>query len=146
MRQSLYQSPLGSLQIISTDKKIASILFSENLEDGIEVAEDSAILKAKQFLDAYFEGKAKPIDFPLVEFTLIQQLLLEIPFGEQKTYKELAQKLNIHPRYAGRLVGQNRLAIVIPCHRIVRSDGGLGGFAWGISTKKALLEHEKGSS
>ena len=71
--------------------------------------------------------------------------LKTIKKGKTKTYGEIARKLNISPRYVGKVCGQNKHVIVIPCHRVIRSDGSMGGFSAraGISLKKKLLDFEE---
>ena len=69
----------------------------------------------------------------------------KIPYGETKSYGDIAKKVNTSPRYVGNVCGQNQHLIVIPCHRVVRSDGTLGGFsgAGGLNLKKRLINFEK---
>ena len=71
--------------------------------------------------------------------------LQKIPYGKTKSYGEIAKKFNTSPRYVGNVCGQNRHLLVIPCHRVIRSDGKLGGFSGsgGIKTKKKLLKFER---
>ena len=70
--------------------------------------------------------------------------LSKIKYGKIKTYGEIAKKLNTSPRYVGNVCGQNNLLLIIPCHRVIRSDGSLGGFSGlgGIKLKKKLLKLE----
>lgn len=71
--------------------------------------------------------------------------LSKIKKGKTKSYGDIAKKYNISPRYVGKICGQNKLLLFIPCHRVIRSDGSLGGFtsAGGLKLKKKLLEFEK---
>ena len=71
--------------------------------------------------------------------------LKKIPYGKTKTYGEIAKKLNTSPRYVGNVCGQNKHLLIIPCHRVVRSDGSLGGFSGlgGIKLKSKLINMEK---
>ena len=71
--------------------------------------------------------------------------LKKIKPGKTKTYKEVAKKFNFSPRYVGKICGQNKLALAIPCHRVIRSDGSMGGYSaiGGIKLKKKLLNFEK---
>lgn len=69
-------------------------------------------------------------------------LLKRIPRGKVTTYKILAQKLGTHPRAVGKMLNSNPSPISVPCHRVVRSDGGIGGYAFGIKRKIALLKKE----
>ena len=74
----------------------------------------------------------------------IWEELRNIKYGKTKTYGEIARKYKISPRYVGKICSQNKLPLLIPCHRVIRSDGGLGGFSapGGINLKKKLLELE----
>ena len=71
--------------------------------------------------------------------------LSKIKFGQTKTYGEIAKKLNLSPRHIGKICGQNKIVLAIPCHRVIRSDGNLGGFSGvgGVKLKKKLLDFEK---
>jgi len=71
--------------------------------------------------------------------------LKKIKFGKTKSYGEIAKKFNFSPRYVGRVCGQNKLLLLVPCHRVIKSDGSLGGFSsiGGINLKKKLLYLEK---
>ena len=75
----------------------------------------------------------------------IWEELKNIKFGQTKSYGEIAKKYNISPRYVGKICGQNRLMLLIPCHRVIKSDGSVGGFSspGGINLKKKLLKFEK---
>ena len=70
--------------------------------------------------------------------------LKKIKYGKKKSYGEIAKKLNTSPRYVGNVCGQNNLLLIIPCHRVIRSDGSLGGFSGfgGIKLKKKLIQLE----
>ena len=71
--------------------------------------------------------------------------LTRIKLGKTKSYGEIAKKFKLSPRYVGKICGQNKIAIAIPCHRVVRSDGSMGGFSsrGGIILKKKILDFEK---
>ena len=68
-----------------------------------------------------------------------------IKFGSTKSYGEIAKKYKISPRYVGKICGQNKLMLLVPCHRVIKSDGKMGGFSsiGGIKLKKKLLNFEK---
>ncbi|QDU73541.1 Bifunctional transcriptional activator/DNA repair enzyme Ada [Bremerella volcania] len=106
--------------------------------------------EAAQQIDQYFRGERSEFTLPLrLDGTSFQetvwQKLLEIPYGQTRSYGELAKQLGKPnaSRAVGRTNGDNRLAIVVPCHRVVRSDGHLCGYAGGLWRKKWLLEHER---
>jgi methylated-DNA-[protein]-cysteine S-methyltransferase len=101
-------------------------------------------------LDDYFAGRRTSFDLPLdLQGTPFQQdawrALAEIPFGETRTYAQQAGRLGrpSASRAVGAANGRNPLSIVLPCHRVVGSDGSLTGFAGGLETKRWLLEHER---
>jgi AraC family transcriptional regulator of adaptative response/methylated-DNA-[protein]-cysteine methyltransferase len=97
----------------------------------------------------YLHGRSPHVDLPLdVRATAFQrrvwQGLLAIPPGETRSYGELADELGAPgaSRAVGSACANNPVALVIPCHRVTRADGGLGGYRWGVAAKKALLERE----
>lgn len=106
--------------------------------------------RAKIELDEYFAGKRRAFDIPLsLVGTPFQKsvwkALLEIPYGETKTYLEMAQRVgNVRGvRAVAQAVGANGISIFIPCHRVIGLDGSLTGFAGGLAAKKFLLDLEK---
>jgi methylated-DNA-[protein]-cysteine S-methyltransferase len=76
------------------------------------------------------------------KYEKMQQLLLQIPTGKVTTYGTLAAQLDVSPRGIGRMLHQNKSLVAIPCHRVIKSDGNIGGYASGIESKKALLRSE----
>ena len=100
------------------------------------------------WLEEYFRGKEPTIKVKLApEGTPFQKRvweeLLTIPYGETLSYGELAKRLGSSPRAVGSAVGRNPISLMIPCHRVLGSDGSLTGYAGGIERKKFLLEQEK---
>jgi methylated-DNA-[protein]-cysteine S-methyltransferase len=99
---------------------------------------------------AYFGGEIAALDeIPVVQhgtpFLLAAWAALrQIPAGAPITYRELASRLGNAeaPRAAGSACGRNSVAVIVPCHRVIRTDGGLGGFGWGLEYKRWLLAHE----
>ena len=71
--------------------------------------------------------------------------LKKIKFGKTKTYGEIAKKYKLSPRYIGKICGQNKIPLIIPCHRVIKSDGSIGGFSakGGVSLKKKLINFER---
>jgi methylated-DNA-[protein]-cysteine S-methyltransferase len=144
-------SPLGSLTIASSDRGLVSVQFGLNMPaDG--VIDDAANRKAVEQLQEYFEGKRTHFDLPLdVQGTPFQvsvwNELLKIPYGSTCSYIDIARSLG--KPGAARAVGmanhENPIAVVIPCHRVVGSDGSLTGYAGGLHLKKQLLGIEKQS-
>ncbi len=114
------------------------------------VEEESVVLKkAKEELEAYFKGVRKRFDIPLLmvgtEFQKsVWQGLLQIPFGETVSYLDLAKGIDNQKavRAVASAVGANAISLLIPCHRIIGTDGSLTGYAGGLDAKKKLLEIE----
>jgi len=114
---------------------------------------DPLLAEAAAQLEAYFEGKLRRFDLPLdLGGTNFQRRvwaeLLTIPYGETRTYAGVAASIG-HPsatRAVGVANGQNPVAIIVPCHRVVRTGGGLGGYGGGHDAKRALLDLERGGA
>jgi O-6-methylguanine DNA methyltransferase len=103
------------------------------------------------FLDRYFAGELQHFRYPayLARWfdvseaqALVSRELCRIPFGETRTYGEIAKATGLHPRLVGQLVGANQLAILVPCHRVVGARGALVGYGGGLQRKRWLLAHE----
>ncbi len=111
---------------------------------------ESALLEAaKMELKEYFEGKRKTFKTPLSlkgsEFELaVWGRVREVPYGETRNYRWLTERVGWAEAYraVGAALGRSPLPIFIPCHRVVRSDGGLGGYRWGLEAKSFLLRLE----
>lgn len=120
----------------------------ENLD---QVSQRPAIRFIQRQLDAYFHGACQTFNIPLrLEGTAFQirvwEELQTIPYGSRLTYMELATRIgdpNL-ARAVGNAAGQNPIAILVPCHRLVGAEGHIGGYAAGIERKRALLELEQG--
>lgn len=157
-----FNTPVGELILGSYNEKLCLAdwryrkmreSIDSRLQKGLNaeyIEEDTEILKEvrKQF-NEYFDHKRKSFDLPLLlmgtDFQKsVWQGLMQIPFGSRVSYRDLAK--NIGNEKAVRAVananGANAISIVIPCHRIIGSDGSLTGYAGGLSTKKKLLELE----
>ena len=146
-----YESPLGTLWLTGTEGILTGLSFSHPGGDYAPGSFDAA----KHWLDDYFRGIPREIEFPLspkgTAFQkLIWNLLLEIPYGETATYGELARRaaaLLGREKMSAQAVGQaahrNPIAIIIPCHRVIGKNGKLVGYAGGMENKKFLLELEK---
>ncbi len=112
---------------------------------------DPLLAEAAAQMAAYFDGKLRCFDLPLdlggTDFQRrVWDQLLEIPYGETRTYAQLAAAIR-HPaatRAVGGANGQNPVAIIVPCHRVIRTGGGLGGYGGGLDAKRALLDLERG--
>lgn len=149
----VYESPIGALWLTSDGKALTKIVM--NREVPKDVASDPILERAKQWLDDYFRGQPRNVDFPLApEGTAFQkmvwQLLLDIPWGAVSTYGDLARdmarllgKEKMSAQAIGQAVGANPIAILIPCHRVVGAKGKLTGYAYGLDKKIWLLDHER---
>jgi AraC family transcriptional regulator of adaptative response/methylated-DNA-[protein]-cysteine methyltransferase len=151
---------LGWVLVAATDHGICSIDLGdtpqsllERLQQRFPKAEicqdDSGFADGVSKVAVFIEAPAHGLDLPLdIQGTAFQQrvwkALQEIPPGSTKSYAEIAAQIGkpTAARAVGRACGANRLAVVIPCHRAVRSDGGLGGYRWGVERKQRLLERE----
>ena len=140
-----FKTALGWITVESNNDKIISIKFGKEKNIGVIKNINKFINQIKM----YSFGKLKKFDFkyelsgsPLQ--IQIWRELAKIKYGQTKTYGEIAKKLNTSPRYVGNVCGQNKLLLVIPCHRVVKSDGSLGGFSGlgGLKLKKILLNLE----
>ena len=145
-------SPLGVLRIFATEMGICSLLFDDGapgrIGDSTERADHHERVAGQQ-LREYFAGTRRTFDVPLdLTGTDFQRAawaaLCTIPFGETRTYAEEARIIGRPKavRAAGSANGRNPVPIIVPCHRVVASNG-LGGFSSGIDRKVTLLEHEQ---
>lgn len=158
-------SPLGKMLSIADETCLYLLEFAEqkNLERKIEnlkLKTQSTIEKGvsqpiqsiKRELKAYFDGNLKQFETPLQVFGTpfqksVWQVLLQIPYGKTRSYSEQATVIGKPSafRAVANANGANRFAIVIPCHRIINTNGDLGGYAGGIHRKKWLIDHELNS-
>lgn len=112
------------------------------------LAADSAEKAAVQ-IEEYFAGERQTFDLPL-DYTLMRsefrrrvlERVSKIPFGRTVTYGDLARRENTSPRAVGSANANNPIPLIIPCHRVIGSDGNLRGYAGGLHIKEALLRHE----
>ncbi len=149
-------SPVGKLKLVASDKGLVAVLWENDKPRRVRLSELVAddrhpvLLKTEKQLNEYFAGKRKEFSLDLdARGTLFQKSvwdqLLAIPFGETRSYGELAEKLG-KPRASravGAANGKNPLSIIVPCHRVIGSTGKLTGFAGGMETKAHLLALEK---
>jgi len=141
------ESPLGLIEFKASDKGITQVIFCGS--QMLDVKTNKITDCCKQQLKEYFKGQRKRFDVPLdpqgTDFQkLVWQSLLKIPFGKTNTYLDIAQ-LVARPKGSqavGGANGRNPISIIVPCHRVVGSNGSLTGYAGGIERKLWLLEHE----
>ena len=146
-------SPFGPVCLVGTEKGLIRVDFQRGdrpVQPDPTWQEDNGQLElAKHQLQEYCQGQRRQFTLPLAPVGTpfqqrVWQELRSIPFGTTLTYRELAQRLRIPgaARAVGHANGRNPLAIVIPCHRLIASDGQLRGYAGGIALKRCLLQHE----
>ena len=136
-------SPLGRLTLFEEDGALSALDFGGQRSVG---GPTKLLLQAKRQLDAYFAGKLHDFDLAMTPHgsafeRRVWQLMTEIPYGETRSYGELAQALAAAPRAVGQACGRNPLPILIPCHRVLAAGGALGGYSGGagVETKRGLL-------
>ena len=144
--QLSFKTKFGFVSIIEKKGYVTDINFSKNVKQKID-PKKSAI---KNQIKKFFEGRKKKFNFKCKINGSTTQLkvwkqIKKIPYGMTTTYNNIAKKLNLHPRQIGRICGENKLLLHIPCHRVIRSDGSLGGYSskGGTSLKKKILKIEK---
>jgi methylated-DNA-[protein]-cysteine S-methyltransferase len=149
MNRHHYHSPVGCLEITATDDAIIALRIVSNPNNPAQ-SFHKIIAQCCKELDEYFKGKRRHFEVKVylqgTDFqNKIWKKLQAIPYGKTISYAALAQEAG-HPkacRAAGSANGKNPVAIIVPCHRVIASDGGLGGYAYGVKVKKMLLDLEK---
>ena len=155
-----YESPLGKMLLAADGDGLTGAWFygQRYFARGLEGAEKNsateapALAAARRWLDAYFAGERPDVaGLPLApRGTAFQRrvwdALLAIPYGETRTYGELAAELGSSPRAVGSAVGRNPISVIVPCHRVLGADGSLTGYAGGLDRKRAILELEAACS
>jgi len=148
MQECIINSPLGFTKIIGDIRGIASITILNSNEKITDIIPQELEDCVDQ-LNAYFRGERQQFNLEInpkgTEFQKrVWQFLLNIPFGKTTTYLELSKQLgNVKAiRAVANANGKNPLWIVVPCHRVIGSDGSLTGYAGGLQRKQWLLEHE----
>jgi AraC family transcriptional regulator of adaptative response/methylated-DNA-[protein]-cysteine methyltransferase len=154
------QTSLGAILVASSTKGVASILLGDdpdklvrNLQDrfpkarlvGADREYEALISRVVGFVENPHIGLDLPLDVRGTAFQRrVWQVLQEIPIGERVSYAEIARRIG-SPRSVRAVAGAcaaNNLAVAIPCHRVVRNDGAVSGYAWGVERKRALLDRE----
>ncbi|MCL6235516.1 methylated-DNA--[protein]-cysteine S-methyltransferase [Acinetobacter sp. ANC 5579] len=149
-------SPVGQLKLVAHETALVAVLWENENPNRVRLAalvedlQHPILLKTAQQLNEYFAGKRQQFDLPLdFEGTAFQQqvwqALLTIPFGETRSYKQIAEQIgNVNAvRAVGAANGKNPISIIAPCHRVVGANGKLVGFAGGLENKEILLKIEK---
>ncbi|MDR0606188.1 MAG: methylated-DNA--[protein]-cysteine S-methyltransferase [Bacteroidales bacterium] len=144
-----YQTEVGKIYIVEEDNAIVNIKYKIEISNGEE--QQTALIKetCRQLIE-YFDGKRKKFDIPIkLKGTSFQQkvwsALQTIPYGEVWSYKYLAETIGSPKGYraVGMANNHNPISIIVPCHRVIGSDGSLVGYAGGLDRKKLLLEIEQ---
>jgi methylated-DNA-[protein]-cysteine S-methyltransferase len=147
-----YESPIGVLEIMGTEEAIFSIMFDERdrIVNPIQEETPKVLELCCNQLDEYFKGERSEFTFPyILEGTAFQKAvwnaLIGIHYAKTGSYKDIAVSIGNEKaiRAVGSANGRNRLSIVIPCHRIIGSNGTLTGYAGGLWRKEWLLHHER---
>jgi AraC family transcriptional regulator of adaptative response/methylated-DNA-[protein]-cysteine methyltransferase len=155
---------LGSILVARSDKGICAIFLGDDpdallrdLQDrfpkahliGGDAAFELLVAKVVGFVETPALGLDLPLDIQGTAFQLrVWQALCEIPFGETTSYTEIAQRIG-RPKAVRAVAGAcaaNKISVIIPCHRVVKTDGALSGYRWGVERKRALLERERAAS
>ena len=155
-----YKSPLGEILLAADEIGLTGLwfegqkYFANTLPDERISQETEILSEAKKWLDIYFSGKEPKFIPPLhptgSEFRqAVWQILLQIPYGQTITYGEIARRIavmkntsHMSAQAVGGAVGHNEISIIIPCHRVVGTNGSLTGYAGGIDKKISLLKLE----
>lgn len=156
-----YDSPFGGILLASNGEALSGLwfdgqkYFGDTLPEQYEEKELPVFLETKRWLDFYFQGKepnyTPPLSFSATPFRrAVWEILLSIPYGRTMTYGEISQKIakqygvsRMSAQAVGGAVGHNPISIIVPCHRVVGTNGSLTGYAGGINKKIGLLTLEK---
>ena len=156
-----YDSPLGGILLAADEVGLTGLwfdgekYFADTLDPEHKAQETPILREAKRWLDVYFRGQEPDFTPPLHPIGSpfrqeVWALLLQIPYGQTTTYGALAKQLaeinggkRVSAQAVGGAVGHNPVSIIVPCHRVVGSDGSLTGYAGGIDKKAKLLTLEK---
>ncbi len=159
---SSYEAPMGTLTLVSHEECLIGAWFEKQKYYMASVAaadvvpqENAVLARTKKWLDDYFAGRMPAlITLPLAPQgspfrRLVWQILCQIPYGQVRTYKEIADEVasyegkdHMSAQAVGGAIGHNPISIIIPCHRVVGVSGSLTGYAGGLDKKAALLQHE----
>ncbi|GAB4546581.1 MAG: methylated-DNA--[protein]-cysteine S-methyltransferase [Thermodesulfovibrionia bacterium] len=148
----IFECPIGTLYLVSSGGYLVGLLFKKPMDIPFKPA--SAPEGFIRELSEYFQGTNVSFNqgFRLLKGTDFEKRvwlsLMDIPYGETRTYKWLAEKIGMPKaaRAVGRALAKNPFPIILPCHRVIESDGSIGGYSSGIDIKRRLLELEYYSS
>lgn len=150
MYKKYVNSPVGKIEIVEENEKIIELNIYNEKKNNIIEKDTKLLLETQKQLKEYFEGKRTKFEIPLnpkgTEFMKkVWKELLNIPYGEVRTYKEIAEKIGNSKasRAVGMANNKNPIPIIIPCHRVIGSNNKLVGYALGLDMKKYLLDLER---
>lgn len=155
MKHALLDSPVGPLTLVAQDGAIVGLYLAEHRHRPVIDAprDDSVLPEVQEQLTAYFRRELKEFDVAVkVTGSPFQQqvwaALNTIPYGESWSYGQLAAVIGrpLASRAVGLANGRNPVSIIVPCHRVVGSNGNLTGYAGGVERKRWLLDHEAGAT
>ena len=145
----IIETPLGPLRLVSNGKALLRIEFADQHTSDGDAVDDEVLQDCEQQLLEYFAGDRQVFKLPLAaqgtEFQhSVWAALQAIPFGESRSYRDIAEDIGNRKavRAVGAANGKNPIPIVVPCHRVIGSDGSLTGFAGGLAAKQLLLQLE----
>lgn len=146
-----YLSPFGIIYICAAENALHGLWFEGQKhfmlpEDAIE-GTSAVLTDAAKWLDCYFTGETPEWNHPFTPAATnfqqaVREELLKIPYGATTTYAAIARRLGSSARAVGTAVGRNPVSLIVPCHRVVASNGSLTGYAGGLERKEALLKLE----
>ena len=148
---STVPSPLGPVVLTGSDDGLASLSFGPDAAENAvgHARDDGAFRQVAEQLEQWFAGERRDFDVPLAlvgtPFQVrVWELLCQVPYGTTTSYGALAAELGSPgaSRAVGAANGRNRIGLIVPCHRVIGSDGTLTGYAGGLPTKRWLLAHE----
>lgn len=160
---SWIKTPIEQMIVVSSQSRIHLLEFanSKHLQRKLKYIERVAktiinqsvtkpIISIKNELQEYFDGALREFNTPIAPFgtnfqNIVWKELMHVPYGKTRSYKELANNINMKTAYRAVALANsaNNIAIVIPCHRIINNNGNLGGYSGGIQNKQWLLNHEQ---
>ncbi len=145
IKELSFKTNFGWINVKEVNEQLISIRFGKKINKG----KSKNLIKVKNQIQKYTNGRLKKFNLDIfLQGTNFQKKiwreLQRIPYGKTKSYGQIAKKFNTSPRFVGNVCGLNKYLLVVPCHRVVRSDGTLGGFSslGGIKLKKRLIKLE----
>jgi methylated-DNA-[protein]-cysteine S-methyltransferase len=152
-QHTVVDSPYGPLTLVAEDEVLCGLYMAGQRhrppEETFGDRDATPFAEAEAQLKAYFAGELKEFTLDLrLTGTPFQRRVWEqlrlIPYGETRSYGDIARELGSVARAVGRANGRNQISIIVPCHRVIGANGSLTGYAGGLDAKRALLEHEQG--